>query len=68
MEVTGLTICKAAFLITDQPLIETDKRMWRNVKVLFMDKISFMGDAQLQKLEKRLKEVRDKTKPFGVFQ
>ena len=67
MEVTGLTICKAAFSMTDRTLSDKDKSMWRDVKLLILDKISFMGDDHLRKLDRRLKEMGDKTKPFSGF-
>ena len=67
MEVGGLTICKAAFIFTTRVLTEEDKRMWRDVKILIIDEISFMSDKQLQELDKRLKCLRDKNKPFGGF-
>ena len=41
--------------------------MWLDVKLLVIDKISFMDDDHLKKLDRRLKEMGDKTKPFGSF-
>ena len=67
MEVGGLTICKAAFIFTTRVLTEEDKRMWRNVRVLIIDEISFMSDNQLQALDAKLKTLRDKNKPFGGY-
>ena len=68
MEVAGLNICKAAFLMTDWTLSDKDKSMWRNVKLLILDKISFMGDDHLKKLDRRLKEMGDKQNLSTVFQ
>lgn len=67
MEVGGLTICKAAFIFTKRVLSEEDKRMWRNVKLLIIDEISFMSDSQLRLLDLKLKSLRDKNKPFGGY-
>ena len=67
MEVGGVTICKAAFIFKKRALTEEDKRMWRDVKILIIDEISFMSDGQFQELDKRLKVLRDKNKPFGGF-
>ena len=67
MIVNGVTICKAAFLCTNRPLTEAEKRMWRGVKVLILDEVSFMDDDKLQKLDRRLKDMRDRSKPFGGF-
>ena len=67
MAVGGFTICKAAFLLSKKSLSEQDKRMWQEVRILMIDEISFMSDKQLHDLERRLKEMRDKNKPFGGY-
>ena len=67
MKVGGLTMCNTAFLLKRTALTEEDKRMWLDVKVLIIDAISFMCDDQLQILDKRLKEMRDRTKVFGGY-
>ena len=67
MEVAGLTTCKVAFLMTDRALSDKDKSMWRDVKLLIIDKISFMGNDHLKNLDIKLKEMRDKTKTFSGF-
>lgn len=67
MIINGITICKAAFLCSDRALTEADKRMWMQVKVLIIDEISFMDDRTLQRLDQRLKQLRDRSKPFGGF-
>ena len=53
--------------MTDQTLSDKDKSMWRYVKLLIMDKILLMRDDHLKKWNRRLKEMGDKTKPFGGF-
>jgi ATP-dependent DNA helicase PIF1 len=65
MLVGGLTICKAGFLMKKGALTEEDKREWQEVRILIIDEISFMCDDELKKLDQRLKEVRDRAKPFG---
>ena len=65
MAVGGVTICKAAYLMKKGALSEEDKREWQDVRMLIVDEISFMPDDQLQKLDQRLKEMRDRAKPFG---
>ena len=61
----GLTICKAAYLMKKGPLTEEDKREWQEVRMLIIDEVSFMCDNELKKLDQRLKEMRDRAKPFG---
>ena len=65
MAVGGVTICKAAYLMKKGALSEEDKREWQDVRMLIVDEISFMPNDQLQKLDQRLKEMRDRAKPFG---
>ena len=67
MEMAKLTICKAASIMIYQTLPEEDEQMWCNVKILIIDEISFTSKAQSQKLDKRLKQMRNKTKLFGGF-
>ena len=67
MIINGITICKAVFLCSDCALTEADKQMWMHVKVLIIDEISFMDDRTLQRLDQRLKQLRDRSKPFGGF-
>ena len=62
MLVGGLTICNAAYLMKKGALTEVDNREWQEVRMLIMDKISFMCDDELKRLDQRLKEMRDRTK------
>ena len=55
MLVSGLTICKAAYLMKKGVLTEEDKREWQEVRMLIIDKILFMCDDELKKLDQRLK-------------
>ena len=61
----GMTICKSAFLKKTGDLSEGNIREWQDVKLLIIDEISFMKDGELKKLDQRLKEMFDRTKPFG---
>ena len=63
----GVTICKHAFLFSKGDLSEEDIKQWEDVRILIIDEISFMKDKELLLLDKRLKEMRDRNKPFGGF-
>ena len=65
--VGGRTICKAAYLLKKGSLTEEDKREWKDVMIVIIDEISFMGDDQLQILDQRMKELGDRTKPFRGY-
>ncbi len=68
MEIGGITILKAAFIFAKRALTEKNKQvLGRDVKILIINEISFMSDRQFQELDKRLKVLRDKNKPFGGF-
>jgi len=67
MAVGGLTICKAAYLLSKKHFTEEDRQMWRRVKILIIDEISFMCDRELNILNKRLQSLRHRNKPFGGF-
>ena len=68
MAVGGLTICKAAFILSKKTtLSEDDKRMWSQVRILIIDEISFMNDEQFNILDQRLKQMKDRNKPFGGY-
>ena len=60
---------KAAFISkpAGKSLTDKEKNEWKHVRILIIDEISFMSDGELQKLDRRLKEMRDRTKPFGGF-
>ena len=65
--VGGRTICKGAFLLKKGSLTEEDKREWKDVMIVIIDEISFMSDDQLQILDQRMKELGDRTKPYGGY-
>ena len=49
------------------PLSEEDIKQWEDVRILIIDEIFFMKDKEPILLDKRLKEIRDRNKPFGGF-
>ena len=65
MLVGGITICKSAYLMKRGALTEDEMKVWKEVRMLIIDEISFMCDDQLKKLDQRLKEMRDRSKVFG---
>jgi len=67
MAIGGYTICKSAFIFTKRALTEEDMRLWRDVRILVIDEISFMNDDEFHSLDRRLKQMRDRNKPFGGF-
>ena len=48
----GITICKAAFLSKETSLTQDDIDSWANVRFLVIDKISFMKDLEMRKLNR----------------
>jgi len=67
MLIGGFTICKSAFIFKVGALTEEDKRIWREVRILVIDEISFMPNGQLDKLHSCLQEIGNRNKPFGGF-
>eukprot|EP00956_Cyclotella_meneghiniana_P030548 scaffold77192_cov37-Cyclotella_meneghiniana.AAC.2 len=63
--VHGLTICKIERLMKKGPFSRDEINQWKHVSILLIDEISFMKEKELIKLDQRLKQVRDKNKPFG---
>ncbi len=61
----GITICKVGYINKNGDLTLEEKLQWKYVKILIIDEISFMQDNELQRLDRRLKECRDRTKVFG---
>ena len=62
---SGVTLCKHAYLKKDGALTEKEIALWKDVRILIIDEISFMKDSELRKLDNRLKEVKDCSKVFG---
>ena len=63
----GVTISKAAFLNQQKALTEEDKNEWQDVRILIVDEVSFMSDKNLLTLDRKLKDIGNRNKPFGGF-
>lgn len=63
----GVTISKAAFLNQRKQLSVDDRNEWEDVRIVVIDEVSFMSDTILKTLDRKLKEIKDQTKPFGGF-
>jgi hypothetical protein len=63
----GVTISKAAFLNQRKQLSVDDRNEWQDVQIVVIDEVSFMSDTILKTLDRKLKEIKDWTKPFGGF-
>jgi len=63
----GVTISKAAFLNQRKQLSVDDRKEWQDVQIVVIDAVSFMSDTILKTLDRKLKEIKDRTKPFGGF-
>jgi hypothetical protein len=63
----GVTISKAAFINQRKPLSQEDRNEWLDVLILIIDEISFMSDSVLKELDKKLKEIGNRTHVFGGF-
>ncbi len=44
-----------------------DRNEWEDVRIVIIDEVSFMSDTILKTLDMKLKEIKDRTKPFGGF-
>ena len=44
---SGVTICKHAYLKKDEALTEKEIALWKDVRILVLDEISFMNDSEL---------------------
>ena len=63
----GVTISKAAFINQRKPLSQEDRNEWLDVRILIIDEISFMSDSVLKELDKKLKDIGNRTHIFGGF-
>ena len=63
----GVTIVKHAHLSSSKVLTDEDIKEWEDVRILVIDEISFMTDDEMSRLNQRLQQMRDRTKPFGGF-
>ena len=63
----GVTISSAAFLNKQKALTLEDKNEWQDVRTLIVDEVSFMSDKNLITLDRKLKDIGNRNKPFGGF-
>ena len=63
----GVTISKAAFLNQRKQLSVDDRNEWQDVRIVVIDEVSFMSDTILKTLDRKLKEIKNRSRPFGGF-
>ncbi len=63
----GVTISKAVFLNQRKQLSVDDKNEWQDIRIVVIDKVSFMSDTILKTLDGKLKEIGNQSLPFGGF-
>jgi len=63
----GVTISKAAFLNQHKQLSVDDRNEWQDVRIVVIDEVSFMSDTILKTLDRKLKEIKNRSQPFGGF-
>lgn len=63
----GVTTSKAAFLNQRKQLSDDDRNEWQDVRIVIIDEVSFMSDTTLLTLDRRLKEIKNQSLPFGGF-
>ncbi len=63
----GVTISKAAFINQHSALSLDDKNEWQDVRILIIDKISFMSNSVFKTLDKKLKQIGNGAHAFGGF-
>ena len=61
----GVTISKAAFLNQRKQLSVDDRNEWQDVRIVVIDEVSFMSDTIFKTLDTKLKEIKNRTQPFG---
>ncbi len=63
----GVTISKAAFVNQRKQLSVDDRNEWQDVRIVVINKVSFMSDTILKTLDRKLKEIGYRSQPFGGF-
>ena len=63
----GVTISKAAFLNQRKQLSVDDRNEWQDVRIVVIDEVSFMSDTIFKTLDTKLKEIKNRSQPFGGF-
>ena len=65
--ITRGNISKAAFRNQHKQLSVDDRNEWQDVRIVVIDEVSFMSDTILKPLDRKLKEKKNRTQPFGGF-
>ena len=60
----GMTIHKSAYL-NHSKIIDEYREEWKGVRIVFIDECSFFGIEDLQNLDKKLRLLRERNKPYG---
>ncbi len=63
----GTTISRTAYLNQKRSISDDDIKEWKDVQILVIDEVSFMGDSTLQMLNKKLTNIGQTSKSFGAF-
>ena len=63
----GTTISRTAYLNQKRAICDDDIKEWKDVRILVIDEVSFMGDGTLQMLNKKLTNIGQTNKSFGGF-
>ena len=62
-----MTISKAAFLNQRKQLSIDDRNVWQDVRIVVIDEVPFMSDTILLTLDRKLKEIKNRSLLFGGF-
>jgi hypothetical protein len=65
--ITRGNISKAAFRNQHKQLSVDDRNEWQDVRIVVIDEVSFMSDTILKTLDRKLKEIKNRSQPFGGF-
>ena len=60
----GMTIHKSEYLNCSK-IKDEYREEWKGVKIVFIDECSFFGIEDLQNLDKKLRLLRERNKPYG---
>ena len=60
----GMIIHKSANL-KHSKIIDEYREEWKGVRIVFIDECSFFGIEDLQNLDKKLRLLRERNKPYG---
>jgi hypothetical protein len=64
----GKTTSKVTYIAKDpNNITDEDIKAYEGVRILIADEISYMQDKELLKMDKNLKKVGDRSKPYGGF-